>query len=110
MTTFAAVERLIEVCRRQHKSLSTERTYAGWLKQFCAFVQQLNPDLASEKKVEAFLTWLAKERDVSASTQNQAFNALLFFYKDVLGKPLQDVKALRATRPDQVRYAPRPDE
>lgn len=49
---------------------------------------------------------LARERDVSASTQSQAFNAICFFYKDCLGSPLKDVDALRATRPDRVRYAP----
>lgn len=53
---------------------------------------------------------LALKREVSASTQNQAFNAVLFFYKDVLGQPLQKVDALRATRPDRIRYAPTREE
>ena len=67
---------------------------------------RLNPEMTSEKKMESFLTLLAQKRDVSASTQNQAFHAILFFYKDVLGQPLKDVDALRATRPDRIRYAP----
>jgi integrase len=52
------------------------------------------------------LTDLALSRDVAASTQNQAFNAIAFFYKDVLGNPLHDVDALRATRPVHLRHAP----
>src|SRR5688572_28475785 len=103
MTNSFAVERLVEVCRRQHKALSTERTYALWLRDYCRFIARIDsPQMASERKVEAFLTMLARRRNVSASTQNQAFNALLFFYKDVLGQPLQNVNALRATRPDQI--------
>ena len=66
--------------------------------------------MTSERKLESFLTMLARRRNVSASTQNQAFNAILFFYKDVIGQPLKNVDALRATRPDQIRYAPTLDE
>ena len=63
-------------------------------------------DLSSEKKLEAFLTHLARDADVAASTQNQAFNAILFFYRDVLGQPLANVNALRAQRPAHARHAP----
>lgn len=110
MTTSIAIQRLIEVCRRQHKSLSTERTYALWLKDYCQFISRLEQALPSERKLESFLTMLARKRNVSASTQNQAFNAILFFYKDVLGQALKNVDALRATRPDQIRYAPTVEE
>lgn len=106
MNTSLAVERLIEVVRRQHKSLATERCYGQWLRQYCGFIHRIDPLLTSESKVEAFLTWISKTRDVSASTQNQAFAALMFFHKDVLRQPLKDVDALRATRPDRIRYAP----
>jgi site-specific recombinase XerD len=91
MNRNAAIQRLREVCRRQHKSLSTERTYALWLADFIGFIQQPKAVAlsSSEKKLEGFLTMLALKRNVSASTQNQAFNAVVFFYKDVLGQPLQ---------------------
>ena len=46
MNASAAIQRLIEVCRRQHKSLSTERTYALWLKDYCRFIARLDPALA----------------------------------------------------------------
>ena len=68
------------------------------------------PSLTSEQKLERFLTYLAVQRDVAASTQNQAFNAIVAFYKDVLGKPLQEVDSLRATRPAHLRHAPTPKE
>lgn len=78
MTTNTAIQLLVEVCRRQHKSLSTERTYALWLKDYCAFIGRRDPALPGERKLESFLTMLARQRNVSASTQNQAFNAILF--------------------------------
>jgi hypothetical protein len=62
-------------------------------------------DLSSEKKLEHFLTDLARN-DVSASSQNQAFNAILFFYQQVLEQSLGNVKALRARRPAHERHAP----
>jgi site-specific recombinase XerD len=63
----------------------------------------------SEQKVEAFLTQLAHQ-GVSASTQNQAFNALVFFYREVIGQPVGNVAALRAKKPQQIRRAPAPEE
>ena len=105
MTPSAAISKLIEVCRRQHKSLQTERSYAGWLRRYVRFITVRRPEGTSAQKVEAFLTQLAKQ-DVAASTQNQAFNALVFFYKDVVEQPLGNVDALRASRPKQIRHAP----
>ncbi len=63
-------------------------------------------DLSSEKKLERFLTDLACKHDLSAVSQNQAFNAILFFYRDVLGRQLGNVNALRAQRPMRERHAP----
>ena len=65
------------------------------------------PDsLSSEQKLDRFLTGLARHRAMYASSQNQAFNAIVFFYKEVLGKQLQGVDALRAKRPVHLRHAP----
>ncbi len=107
MNQLEAIEKMRGVIRRQHKSLATEDCYCGWLKRYCFYVRSL-PDqsLTSERKLEKFLTHLAQDRDVSASTQNQAFNSICFFYKDVMGTPLKEVDALRATRPEQIRHAP----
>ena len=64
-----------EVIRRQHKALSTEESYIGWLRRYMKALRKMPEGLSSEKKLELFLTDLARHRDVSASTQNQAFNA-----------------------------------
>jgi site-specific recombinase XerD len=106
MTTAQALQKLGDVIRRKHFALATERSYGAWLKRYCDFIQRLPTALPSEQKLERFLTALARE-DVAASTQNQAFNALLFFYKEVLGAELRNVQSLRARRPAQVRRAPR---
>lgn len=73
------------------------------------YVVKLPHGLSSEKKLEAFLTSLARD-EVSASTQNQAFNALLFFYRDCLGQKLEGINALRAKREASVRRAPAVEE
>jgi len=110
MTRTEAIDKARDVMRRQHKAISTEETYLHWLRRYMAAIGQMPNELASEKKLERFLTELARAHDVSASTQNQAFNAILFFYKDVLGLPLKNVDALRASRPEHLRHAPTPAE
>ena len=79
-----------DVMRRRHYSIRTEKTYCGWIKRYIVhFNMQSRADLADgERRVEEFLTWLARDRNVAPSTQNQALNALLFFYKQVLKQPL----------------------
>ncbi len=95
-----------EVIRRQHKALATEESYTFWLRRYMTVLPGMPRDLSSEKKLEKFLTEMALQRDVSASTQNQAFNAILFFYREVLGQSIGNVDALRAKRPVQERHAP----
>lgn len=106
MSADQAVRRLREVIRRQYKALATEETYVQWLRRYMAALRQMPAGLPSEQKLERFLTDLAQRHNVAASTQNQAFNAILYFYKEVLGTPLQEVHALRATRPARMRHAP----
>jgi integron integrase len=105
MTTDQALEKLTDVLRRKHLALSTERSYCAWLRRYCDYILELPVHLTSEQKLERFLTAMAKD-EVTASTQNQAFNALVFFYQEVMGVPLANVQALRAHRPKQVRHAP----
>ena len=66
-----------EALRRQHKALSTEDAYVFWLRRYLKALSAIDPGLSSDKKVESFLTQLARG-GVSASSQNQAFNALLY--------------------------------
>ena len=102
MKTEEAVQKLIGVARRQHKALETERSYANWLRRYCRFIIERKPSGGSVQRVEAFLTQLARQ-DVSASTQNQAFNALLFLYEKVLGMKLGDIRGVaRAKKPKRL--------
>lgn len=84
--------------RYLHYSLSTERTYVHWVRQFILFHGKRHPEEMDAGHVVAFLNYLATERDVSASTQNQALNAILFLYKQVLGKELGDLQQLVRAR------------
>lgn len=105
MNEESAILKMRDVLRRKHLALSTEEAYTHWLRRFCRYVVRLPDDLPSEQKIEAFLTLLAKQQ-VAASTQNQALNAILFFYRDCLGRDLNKINALRAARPAQIRTAP----
>lgn len=98
-----------DVIRRKHLSLSTEENYLQWLVRFMRFVVDRCRQGSPEQKMEAFLTQLARQ-DVSSSTQNQAFCALLFFYRDVLKHPVGKVDSLRAKKPVHLRYAPEMSE
>jgi site-specific recombinase XerD len=93
MNTDEAVRRLGEVIRRKYVALSTERTYCAWLRRYCDFLKGLPLHLPSQHKPERFLTVLA-QNNVAASTQNQAINAIAFFYKEALGTELKNVQPL----------------
>src|SRR5437879_4992876 len=77
MNTEKAVARLTEVIRRKHLALDTERSYCAWLRRYCDNLKKLTAHLSSEQKLERFLNALA-QHDVTASIQNQAFNATGF--------------------------------
>lgn len=110
MNTQQAIEKMREVMRRKHLAHSTEANYCQWLGRYARFVsERCSPADSVEQKLEAFLTQLATQ-DVSASTQNQAFNALLFFYREVLGQTVGKVDSLRAKKEVHLRYAPEVDE
>ncbi|CAN2042658.1 Integrase/recombinase [Candidatus Magnetomoraceae bacterium gMMP-15] len=90
-----------------HKSIHTERQYISWIKKYMAFCNQYEKDKANwrhpkdcgHNEIEAFLTHLAVDKHVAASTQNQALSALVFLYKKVLDSPFENVNAVRSKRP-----------
>ena len=89
--------------RTLHYSIRTEAAYVHWTRQFILFHGKTHPIKLGEKEVGEFLTHLAVERNVAASTQNQALNALLFLYKFVLDRPLDRLgETVRAKRPDRL--------
>jgi integron integrase len=91
-------EQLREVLRLGHYSIETEKAYLSWYLRFVRFHGLRHPAEMGEGEVTAFLTSLACD-GVSASTQNQAFNAILFLYKKVLKIELGEIDAVRAKRP-----------
>jgi integron integrase len=96
--------RLLDLVREQirlrHYSIRTEQAYVSWIKRYILFHDKKHPKDMDKAEIEAFLTYLAKDLNVSSSTQNQAFNALLFLYNQVLHKSLDDkINAIRAKKP-----------
>lgn len=94
------LDALREQLRLRHRSLSTERTYVNWVRHFVLFHGKKHPALMGRDEVEGFLSHLAMNRKVSAGTQNQALNALLFFYRYVIGRELGALgEVVRARKP-----------
>lgn len=86
--------------RIRHYSLRTEQAYVAWIRQFILVNGRRHPRTLGGAEVEAFLSGLAVERNVAASTQNQALSALLFLYRDVLRMELPWMESVvRAKRP-----------
>jgi integron integrase len=83
--------------RTRHYSENTERAYVRWIRAYIFFHQLRHPKDMGSEEVTAFLSHLARERQVSSTTQNQAFSALLFLYRKILGINLEGLgKAARA--------------
>jgi site-specific recombinase XerD len=83
----------------RHYSPKTLKAYRQWVRHLHTFTRSKDPAALSSTDVREFLTWLAVHRKVSASTQNQAFNALLFVYRHVLNKEFGKVEGVvRAKR------------
>jgi site-specific recombinase XerD len=86
--------------RSRHYSRRTEQAYCLWVRRFIRFHGLRHPDEMAEPEINAFLTHLAVDEHVSASTQNQALSALLFLYRHVLGRQVGELgDVIRARRP-----------
>jgi integron integrase len=89
------LEQLRTRIRVKHYSPSTEKLYVNWVKRFILFNNKTHPKDMGEKEIRNYLNFLAVKKHVSASTQNQALNAILFLYKEIIKKEigwLKDVK------------------
>src|SRR3972149_12106409 len=94
------LDRVRHEIRTRHYSRRTEKAYVGWIKRFIFFHDKRHPAEMGEAEIARFLSSLATDRRVSASTQNQALNALLFLYHQVLFKNVGYVQGVvRAKRP-----------
>ncbi len=96
-------DQLRAAIRLRGYSYRTEQAYVQWYVRFVRFHKLRHPNDLGQPEVEAFLTYLVTDLEVSASTQNQALAALLFLYAQVLKKPLGDVAALRAKKTHYVQ-------
>jgi integron integrase len=97
------LDRVRHACRLRHYSLRTEDCYADWVRRFVLFHGKRHPREMGAAEINAFLTHLAVEGRVSASTQNQAFSALLFLYQTVLElDPGVIAGVIRAVRPKRL--------
>jgi integron integrase len=81
-----AADDMLKKLRLKQRAYRTERTYLSWLRDFYRFVDCTPPDKIDDHHLMDYLTYLAVERNVAKSTQHQAFNALLFFFRHVIGR------------------------
>lgn len=97
--------------RLKHYSFRTEKAYVHWIRRFVQFHKRRHPRELGKVEIEAFLTHLAVDRKVAASTQNQAFNALLFLYREVLQLQMPQLDTVqRAKKPRRLPVVLSPEE
>jgi integron integrase len=97
------LDQVRQAIRARHYSYMTEKAYVGWIKRFIFFHNKRHPAGMGESEIAQFLSSLASDAHVSASTQNQALNALLFLYREILKKDIGYVNGVvRAKRPNRL--------
>ena len=97
------LDRVRDAVRTRHYSRRTEEAYVGWIRRYILFHRKTHPAQMGAAEISQFLTWLAVDRRVSASTQNQALSALLFLYKQVLAIEIGPVPpVVRARTPERL--------
>ena len=97
------LDQVAQACRLKHLSYRTEQSYVAWVRRFILFHNKRHPRELGPTEVRAFLTHLAVNRRVSASTQNQALNAIVFMYREVVRRdPGEFGEFDRAKRPKRL--------
>ncbi|HHH44180.1 MAG TPA: integron integrase [Gammaproteobacteria bacterium] len=99
MANVRLLDQVRNTVRTLHYSRKTEHAYCYWIRFFIRFHNNRHPRDLGGRDVSVFLTYLAVNRQVSASTQNQALNAILFLYRKVLDIPLADIENVIRARP-----------
>ncbi len=92
------LDQVSDVARFRHLSLRTEEAYRNWIKRYIFYHGKRHPKELDAEHVRSFLTHLAVNEKVSASTQNQAFNALLFLYRQVLKTAPLNIEGVERAR------------
>jgi len=105
------LDQLRDVIRLKHYSYQTEKTYVHWAKRYILFHKKRHPKDMGRVEIEQFLTHLANQ-GVAPPTQNQAFNAIIFLYNQVLNISMenQNIQALRAKRRERIPVVLSPEE
>jgi integron integrase len=98
------LDQVRDALRVKHYAYRTEESYVQWIRRYILFHNKRHPKDMAEPEVQAFLTHLAVENNVAASTQNQALSALLFLYRHVLHQPLSE--SIDAVRARQSKHLP----
>ena len=97
------LDRMRAEIRVRHYSIRTEETYLDWARRFILFHDKRHPKDMGADEVQSFLSYLATERNVAASTQNQALSALLFLYREVLALDFSWMDTMvRAKKPQRL--------
>ncbi|NIQ98508.1 MAG: integron integrase [Desulfuromonadales bacterium] len=92
-----------EQIRLKHYSIRTEQSYTQWIRRFILFHNKRHPQEMGVSEISSFLTYLAKRQSVAAGTQNQALNAIVFLYKQVLDIDLPELEdVVRAKKPERL--------
>ena len=105
------LDQMSHALRSRHYSPKTEKAYTHWVKRFIHFHDRRHPAEMGEVEINAYLTHLAVEEKVSASTQNQALAGILFLYRHVLGREIGDLgDVVRARKPQRVPVVMTRDE
>jgi integrase len=105
------LDQVRQLLRLRHYSLRTEEAYLAWIRRYILFHGKRHPRELEERDVSAFLSHLAIEGKVAASTQNQALSALLFLYKEVLQSELAFIGGVvRVKRPPKLPVVLSPQE
>lgn len=101
MPTPKLLDQVRNVIRVKHFSLSTERAYVGWIRRFILFHHKKHPTEMAEPEIRQFISHLAVDAKISASTQTVALSALLFLYREVLKRDLPFIDHIERAKPSK---------
>lgn len=102
MDTSPFMDRVIRVIRVRQMAYATEKTYCYWIRYFIRYGRYQSPNQISADDVTPFLTHLAVAKKVSPNTQNLAFSAILFLFRNVLNLPLENINAIRSKQQQRI--------
>ncbi len=87
------LDQVRHVIRKKHYSIRTEQAYTDWIRRFILFHGKKHPKDMGEREISEYVSYLAVKKNVAESTQNQALNAIIFLYKQVLNTGGMGVKS-----------------